>query len=1573
MWARYGCISLCRGQPEYVSFVLGALPSQKKRRCKGDNGDTNVATVTQTMEQNLSDLLVHVDMHSFDIPDICNLLETEMKQFNKKKLYGSMIVGIDIISKIIEHSEGSAFNYVPRVCLAKQLPMLYQTTQQNCIIEATKRFLTHVDLEMFSKCDDFIEIAINLAVNNMDRKEGDSEVRSCGLLMLRKLIEGQKIDIHNDSVHCFVSRIVAVCLPDFADHLFQHVRAILPILAENSTAVENVDRVLTASSRGPAGAELSSDETDVARRLALSYQCIALLMYNISPANYARLVITILTVHEDANKSTSMNGLSARQEDRDSWKHLDQLINMYAFLSLTAAASSQQQQTQFIGSNLSHILLLYIRELLFAISVDYKQVSGNSLRKQRGTPSVPIDLIGFWNFPKSPFGADFDTQLVEPISEKAAHRVRIARSLRTNSVVDKKQPSSGSSRGENRYEIELIQHYRDFLQLVKLVNFVETSNMNKYLSEVLTKNLTATKATNDEDGNKQAKSPVVPTSSVIVDTMLASMATAAVTQSITDSYTVLDDLYTVLCLLYDTVLRSPCCRHSIDSLLDIINTMSSAKEPISLTGNSCDKSKQSSSQLPTLNPTPSSKSLRRSSFDVTKILNNSFQLPQNRSDAQLYFDEEELLHSLLEQIWRLIAVKAANVGGSGEDHNSSNKCLVLPAMVQFLNDGTSLIHRQAKTLVAFVRAQRRPIAHQQHLPRHHGSKDSAATSTRAVKSRSGSIESAGSSAEEKEADILRELDIELSLDDQEDNAETKEEHGGHDHADSGTAKVVVSAEVVLQELTTCLTQLVLGSMQVISNTWLLGIVGPIGLRVSVSSNSSSSTNNSSSGSTNKDSSHRAASNSGDGTILLAENCVSLLNLFLSQDWQVAKLVTAIVTNVLAPRINRNGYKPFSLADLTIDGNGLGGQTATGICEQLLFGDRSSSSHSGLSSLVPSAILNSTIVSYVRNLMHAAPESTVLQVLHATNPNDLPVLLSSMLSSSSASATVEAASMQSFDVSWFPLDYHCVVLLRDAIFNSLCSVYEEQPLWTVACWDLQLSLIRAFGLPQILDDIPMLLALETFCRVFPLDNVSAERYSECVHMLAGQRLFFVAYFTVLAKEVIVSGPLRDLITSIHGEWANIANGLPAGIALNVDTCQLVPASTMATSKVTAGKNSAAITFRKPKSLSGSRLSINADKENAVPDNRKKAHDDENTDADDDHDVLEDNVVIRAAGGGKSSSPRPSRADQSQSEQQPADLNSGGNADGSHKVLGRRKSKLLSIPSAVFDLKDPNTGPAAVVNGPSDEENVIGNESNDRTSTKSSTVPVIDVDALMFAVDASLPRQDTQLRSLFRKAFQSSYAASPDLHSRLRQLDIQAKQRAFLRANTRIAPSTESAADADASGVSIDLSAVPDRSEGVNKIDAIQGICQPLDHVLSSEQRSDHWQSIYDALHEQSNVRYHLDAHTNTDDEQVYQPDVQVLMQSADKVRNTDLDLCALLFLAILVVTAAGRYMQPGASPHFTKLRVVWDCSDRKLDPVVLVVLKLCVFCKQCKRFDATKQTRHLQVYTNNQSSTTKPCQ
>lgn len=64
------------------------------------------------------------------------------------------------------------------------------------------------------------------------------------------------------------------------------------------------------------------------------------------------------------------------------------------------------------------------------------------------------------------------------------------------------------------------------------------------------------------------------------------------------------------------------------------------------------------------------------------------------------------------------------------------------------------------------------------------------------------------------------------------------------------------------------------------------------------------------------------------------------------------------------------------------------------------------------------------------------------------------------------------------------------LVRDCIFNTLCCSYNYQALKVTTMWELQEALLCVYGVEELIESIPIILALDEFCQVFPsLVNVS----------------------------------------------------------------------------------------------------------------------------------------------------------------------------------------------------------------------------------------------------------------------------------------------------------------------------------------------------------------------------------------------------------------------------------------------------------------------------------------------------
>jgi hypothetical protein len=890
------------------------------------------------METNMAKLLAYVDANPFDMPEICNIIDREMRHHLKRKEYRALMSGIDVLCKLIDHSLDSAYNYVARVCLCKQLLQVFKTMRFECILRATRGFLSHGDLETFGDCDEFIEIGLKFANRDMIGSASNErqivDTRVCGLLILAKLVGCSKVDFNDDdNISCFVTRIISVCLPAFDDVPFETML----IQAVSNREFETPPQV-------PTFAEvIDTDLPDVKRLARVSSFCMALLLKaNSSVINYVRLVLCVLEPFENSN-----------------WEHYNQLINVFTYICL---GSLLQQHQQAAPVNLSHILLTYIRELLFALNNDKKleQQNERGYGKKSGA-MASIDSNSCWIFPQCPFDLASEKQVVDCIAGRAVQRVRVVRSRTLNYDTD----SDGIQRDSVANVDSQISHYNDLLQVMRLVSMVDVVSIRSRLhtfgllfagqtNPVFGSTIglrTSADSFGDENANMTSE----------LNYILNSLTTST---SVTSMYTVLDDFYSLLCLVFDTVLRSPCCRHSVHRLVD------TALKPLN------------TASVSTLPCDVSSKDLKQNIFDVTKIMNTSFQLAEHKDHAKLYLIEEELLHRLFEQVWTVIGQKAVAIRSDTADLENFGKnvgrSLILPALVEYI--------REAERIIQMLAVDLAPA--QVNVPDKH----------KIVNSTASRRSSRRSFASKKEFDLLDDVNV-----------------------------VVIGEEAKspTEDMKSCLTLLVLNSMSIITHSWSnhpLVVIGRTKLNAVGCEGSQH-----------------------EGTVVLTANsCIDLLDIFLqANDWYAAKLVTSVMTNILSERCKFNASSPL-LSLMTSSGQPAPVRNEVDFCDRLLFGDLNGGS----------GYLNSLpLISFVRGFFS---DSVPLVISSSTADSALSRALSSFLVLSEGRNLEVPHVPTALRVQWEPLSYHCVCLIRDTIFNALCSVFEEQPLWTVACWDIQVG-------------------------------------------------------------------------------------------------------------------------------------------------------------------------------------------------------------------------------------------------------------------------------------------------------------------------------------------------------------------------------------------------------------------------------------------------------------------------------------------------------------------------------------
>lgn len=141
-------------------------------------------------------------------------------------------------------------------------------------------------------------------------------------------------------------------------------------------------------------------------------------------------------------------------------------------------------------------------------------------------------------------------------------------------------------------------------------------------------------------------------------------------------------------------------------------------------------------------------------------------------------------------------------------------------------------------------------------------------------------------------------------------------------------------------------------------------------------------------------------------------------------------------------------------------------------------------------------------------------------------------------------------------SWSPYDDRLICVLRDGIFNALCTQYSHQAHSVAALFKLQVVILTAFGEDELLASLPMILALEEFWSIFisignnsnakssssaastssAVSSIppSAESYENSAEMLRCQRWYFLAFFFYLSR-VYVSKELQTYVMQQIASW------------------------------------------------------------------------------------------------------------------------------------------------------------------------------------------------------------------------------------------------------------------------------------------------------------------------------------------------------------------------------------------------------------------------------------------------------
>jgi hypothetical protein len=139
------------------------------------------------------------------------------------------------------------------------------------------------------------------------------------------------------------------------------------------------------------------------------------------------------------------------------------------------------------------------------------------------------------------------------------------------------------------------------------------------------------------------------------------------------------------------------------------------------------------------------------------------------------------------------------------------------------------------------------------------------------------------------------------------------------------------------------------------------------------------------------------------------------------------------------------------------------------------------------------------------------------------------------------STLETAHAPTFSTTsnpWYPLTEDAAYIVRDAIFNKLCSCASDAARQTIAAWEVMFHLLSVGGLNEVLASLPMVFTLEEFWRLYPFEESQDQEFvQQSAEMLACQRLFFVAYFLTIGKLYRCPG-LEVFLHDVIGSWSEL---------------------------------------------------------------------------------------------------------------------------------------------------------------------------------------------------------------------------------------------------------------------------------------------------------------------------------------------------------------------------------------------------------------------------------------------------
>lgn len=164
----------------------------------------------------------------------------------------------------------------------------------------------------------------------------------------------------------------------------------------------------------------------------------------------------------------------------------------------------------------------------------------------------------------------------------------------------------------------------------------------------------------------------------------------------------------------------------------------------------------------------------------------------------------------------------------------------------------------------------------------------------------------------------------------------------------------------------------------------------------------------------------------------------------------------------------------------------------------------------------------------------------IPLLSAKDSGQGSAAATSSTASSSSAATAGSSLRGPSDKPWLPFTPSQLTLIRDAIFGVLCTCPSAPTLSlsAIAMWSLQLSLLRAYGVLEVLQSLPVLLTLEDYWMIGQegADSGDGSESAFTAVILNTQRLYFSTYLFQLSRQFDCPG-VRKLASGLVKTWGD----------------------------------------------------------------------------------------------------------------------------------------------------------------------------------------------------------------------------------------------------------------------------------------------------------------------------------------------------------------------------------------------------------------------------------------------------